>query len=422
MKNTQNSAKSAVSRRNVLKAIAASGAALTLPSMAASGANQCHDYAKVIKFNGLHQAGVITKEQKDASFIAFDVTTESLDELEQCFKILTDRIAYLTQAHAITPNTNDKLPPRESGILGSYLKPDALTITVALGDSLFDSRFGLSTFKPKHLVEMKSFPNDQLEQDWCGGDITLQICANSPESVIYALRDIIRHTNPYLVPVWKMDGFLPSRNIDNQSTPINLFGFKDGTGNAPSDNTQLMDDIVWVTDDDKDQPWCVGGSYQAIRLIRFNLEFWDRTPLEDQENDFGRHKVSGAPIGMKNEQDSPEFAKDPHGDRILFDSHMRRAEPRNPHRHTAELRRRSYSYSLGVSNTGALDMGLIFVCYQQNLKTGFIDTQKRLNGEPLERYVKPFGGGYYFVLPGLDNKQTYLASQLFALAKHKPLG
>ncbi|WP_025819313.1 iron uptake transporter deferrochelatase/peroxidase subunit [Shewanella marina] len=417
MKNTQNLATAVVSRRNVLKAIAAGSAALTLPSMAASAPKTCHDYAKVIKFNDLHQAGVITKEQKDASFIAFDVTTESLDELEQCFKILTDRIAYLTQAHAITPNTNDKLPPRESGILGSYLKPDALTITVALGESLFDSRFGFSAFKPKRLVEMKSFPNDRLEQDWCGGDITLQICANSPESVIYALRDIIRHTSAYLIPVWKMDGFLPSRNIDNQSTPINLFGFKDGTGNAPAESSQLMDDIVWVTDDDKDHAWCVGGSYQAIRLIRFNLEFWDRTPLEDQENDFGRHKVSGAPIGMKHEQDSPEFDKDPHGDRILFDSHIRRAEPRNPHRYTAELRRRSYSYSLGVSSTGALDMGLIFVCYQQNLKTGFIDTQKRLNGEPLERYVKPFGGGYYFVLPGLDGKQTYFGHQLIELAK-----
>ncbi|WP_218838437.1 hypothetical protein, partial [Snodgrassella alvi] len=25
---------------------------------------------------------------------------------------------------------------------------------------------------------------------------------------------------------------------------------------------------------------------------------------------------------------------------------------------------------------------------------GFIDTQNRLNGEPMERYIKPFGGGF----------------------------
>ncbi|MGE9805735.1 deferrochelatase/peroxidase EfeB, partial [Escherichia coli] len=84
--------------------------------------------------------------------------------------------------------------------------------------------------------------------------------------------------------------------------------------------------------------WCLGGSYQAVRLIRFALEFWDRTPLEDQENNFGRHRATGAPIGMKQEMDSPEFEQDPHGDRILFDSHMRRAEPRTPERYSAKLR------------------------------------------------------------------------------------
>ena len=30
------------------------------------------------------------------------------------------------------------------------------------------------------------------------------------------------------------------------------------------------------------------------------------TPLEDQENNFGRHRATGAPIGMKQEMDSPE--------------------------------------------------------------------------------------------------------------------
>nr|WP_305846096.1 Dyp-type peroxidase [Photobacterium kishitanii] len=155
------------------------------------------------------------------------------------------------------------------------------------------------------------------------------------------------------------------------------------------------------------------GSYQAVRLIRFNLEFWDRTPLEDQENDFGRHKITGAPLGMKHEHDYPEYEKDPHGDRILFNSHMRRAEPRNPERYTAKLRRRSYSYSLGVNESGMLDMGLIFISYQKNLKTGFINTQKRLNGEPLERYIKPFGGGYYFVLPSVINDGEYLGEVLF---------
>ncbi|MEC6882155.1 iron uptake transporter deferrochelatase/peroxidase subunit [Photobacterium piscicola] len=402
-----------LSRRNALKTLAIGSAVLTVPTIAAQEREAESHYKQQIDFHGLHQAGVITKEQKNVSFISFNVTAMTLAELKMLFKVLTARIAYLTQSENSPVNKIDKMPPLESGMLGGHLDPDSLTITVSLGASLFDSRFGLTQLKPRHLVAMKSFPNDQLDPHWCGGDIGLQICANSPESVIYALRDILQYTSMYIVPRWKMDGFLPSRDIDNKTTPINLFGFKDGTGNAPADNTDLMDELVWVTDKDKEPNWCVGGSYQAVRLIRFNLEFWDRTPLEDQENDFGRHKITGAPIGMQYEHDSPKYETDPHGDRILFNSHMRRAEPRNPERYTAKLRRRSYSYSLGINTFGMLDMGLIFMSYQKNLQSGFIDTQKRLNGEPLERYIKPFGGSYYFVLPGVK-RDEYLGQPLFS--------
>ncbi|HEC8323590.1 TPA: deferrochelatase/peroxidase EfeB [Providencia rettgeri] len=408
-----------MSRRNALKMLAVSSAVLAAPTLKAQGkiANCQLTYDKTINYIGLHQAGVLTPEPKNASFIAFNITANSVEELQAMFTLLTQRIAYLTQPQKESLINNDKMPPAESGILGTQQQPDSLTITVALGNSLFDNRFGLNKIKPKHLSEMTSFPNDRLEQKWCGGDILLQICANSQESVIYALRDILRHISPYSFPLWKIDGFLPARDIDNHSTPINLFGFKDGTGNAPADDNSLMNELIWITKGSQEPSWCDGGTYQAVRLIRFNLEFWDRTPLEDQENDFGRHKDSGAPIGMKNEHDDPEFEKDPHGDRILFDSHMRRAEPRNPERYTAKLRRRSYSYSLGLTETGTLDMGLVFVSFQQNLKTGFIDTQKRLNGEPLERYIKPFGGGYYFVLPGVKSAQDTLAEKMFTALK-----
>ncbi|XPE46864.1 hypothetical protein ACNKHO_06590 [Shigella flexneri] len=60
---------------------------------------------------------------------------------------------------------------------------------------------------------------------------------------------------------------------------------------------------------------------------------------------------------------------------------------------------RGYSYS-GVTNSGQLDMGLLFVCYQHDLEKGFLTVQKRLNGEALEEYIKPIGGGYFFALPG----------------------
>ncbi len=75
------------------------------------------------------------------------------------------------------------------------------------------------------------------------------------------------------------------------------------------------------------------------------------------------------------------------------------------------MMRRGYSYSLGVTNAGQLDMGLLFVCYQHDLEKGFLTVQKRLNGEALEEYVKPIGGGY-FVLPGVVDEKHYLGESL----------
>lgn len=74
--------------------------------------------------------------------------------------------------------------------------------------------------------------------------------------------------------------------------------------------------------------------------------------------------------------------------------------------------RRSYNYSRGVDNAGQLDMGLIFTCFQADLAAGFLTVQSRLDGEPLEEYIKPFGGGYFFVLPGVREPGDWLGRTL----------
>ena len=49
---------------------------------------------------------------------------------------------------------------------------------------------------------------------------------------------------------------------------------------------------------------------------------------------------------------------------------------------------------------------------QADLQAGFLAVQARLNGEPLEEYIKPVGGGYFFVMPGVESEDGYLGQKL----------
>ncbi|MBV4365196.1 iron uptake transporter deferrochelatase/peroxidase subunit [Erwinia phyllosphaerae] len=365
-------------------------------------------------FFGPHQAGIVTPQQAAMMLVAFDVLAADKADLERLFRLLTDRIAFLTRGGKAPLVTNPRLPPMDSGILGETIYPDNLTITVSVGNALFDERYGLQALKPRRLQPMTRFPNDALDASLCHGDLLLQICANTNDTVIHALRDIIKHTPDLLSVRWRREGFISDHAARSQGkeTPINLLGFKDGTANPNTADGSLMDKILWVTTKQDEPGWAVGGSYQAVRIIQFHVEFWDRTPLREQENIFGRVKHSGAPLGMLNEHDVPDYASDPQGTITPLDAHIRLANPRTPQTQENLMLRRGYSYSLGVSNSGQLEMGLLFVCYQHDLQKGFLAVQKRLNGEALEEYIKPVGGGYFFALPGVVDDKHYLGQAL----------
>ncbi|MEW7311510.1 iron uptake transporter deferrochelatase/peroxidase subunit [Buttiauxella gaviniae] len=365
-------------------------------------------------FYGVHQAGVLTPQQASMMLVAFDVLASDKTDLERLFKLLTARFDFLTTGGPAPDTPNPRMPPMDSGILGAQIYPDNLTITLSAGTSLFDERFGLQGQKPKKLQKMERFANDSLDASLCHGDLLLQICANTADTVIHALRDIIKHTPDLLSVRWKREGFISNHAARSRGkeTPINLLGFKDGTANPNSEDKPLMDNIVWVTPDQQEPAWAVSGSYQAVRIIQFHVESWDRTPLKEQQTIFGRDKHSGAPLGMKNEHDEPDYAADPNGNVIALDAHIRLANPRTKETQSNLMMRRGYSYSLGVSKSGQLDMGLLFVCFQHDLEKGFLAVQQRLNGEALEEYVKPIGGGYFFVMPGVKDREHYLGQGL----------
>lgn len=371
-------------------------------------------------WQGQHQAGIATPRPLAGMVASFHVLAADRAELERLFRGLTERIAFLTQGGQ-PPVLNPRLPPADSGILGPVIRPDALTMTVALGASLFDERYGLAGVKPRQLQRMARHPNDALNAELCHGDLALQICANTPDTVIHALRDIIKNMPDLLVLAWKQEGSVASTTPDpghtEPASARNFLGFRDGSANPASPDQAEMNRVVWVQPDQGEPGWAQGGSYMAVRIIRNFVERWDRTPLREQEAIIGRQRDTGAPLGSgadASEFDSPDYARDPEGQTVPLDAHIRLANPAS-RTHAGKqnlMLRRGYNYSNGVTRSGQLDMGLLFICFQSDLEQGFLAVQRRLDGEPLEEYIKPVGGGFFFVLPGVTQPDGWLGSGL----------
>ncbi|MCD9030170.1 deferrochelatase/peroxidase EfeB [Luteimonas sp. Y-2-2-4F] len=413
-----------ISRRQLLRGGVALGAAATLGGLAGCARGDADgdpatrtagDDGTMQRqpFRGPHQAGIVTSTQAAAVVAAFDVLGRDRERLRELLRRLTGRIAFLAEGGPV-PRLDPRLPPAGSGLLGPQVFPDNLTVTVGVGASLFDARFGLAALKPRQLVEMPAFPNDALDAARCDGDLLLQICSNTAETNLHALRDIVRHLSGFVSLRWTQDGFLPPHTVQKlgRDSIINLMGFKDGTANPDAADAGLMARLVWVQPEQGEPAWATGGSYQVVRIIRNFVEFWDRTPLREQERIMGRHKDTGAPLGMRREHDVPDYAADPDGALTPLDAHIRLANPRTPG--TRQILRRAFNYSNGMTRAGQLDMGLLFVCYQSDLAQGFVAAQTRLDGEPLEEYVKPVGGGYWFALPGVRDADGHLGEGLFA--------
>ncbi|KUH97196.1 Dyp-type peroxidase [Mycobacterium sp. IS-3022] len=373
--------------------------------------------AAFVPFDGPHQTGITALPIPEQGLVAsFNVQSKDRDSLKRALQDLTEEIRALMAGKPPEPR-DPAYPPVDSGILGEQPPADNLAIVVGVGASLFDERFGLADRKPKELVTMPFIANDRLDPKLSHGDLSIIIEAGHSDTVIFALRQLMRRTRSDLVLRWMVDGYargIGAGQASEAATPRNLLGFKDGTANLDVHDDAIMDRHVWVGPQDGEPEWAVGGSYQAIRIIRMFVEFWDRTQLVEQEALIGRSKVSGAPLGLTGEFTDPDYPEDPEGKRIPLTAHIRLANPRTPATDENLILRRGFNYSRGFDGAGRLDQGLAFIAYQRSLEKGFLTVAKRLKGEPLEEYIMPVGGGFFFILPGVTGPDRFLGDQLLS--------
>lgn len=397
-------------RRSFLRAVAAGASVAGLTTGSARADSSSAGESGPVPFHGKHQAGILQPPAEASVVAAFDVTAADRQELTDLLRSITDRARFLT-AGGSPAAVGITAPPADSGVLGPTVSGDGLTVTVGVGASLFDQRYGLASVKPAKLTTMRTFPDDDLDPEQCHGDLCLILAAAHTDTVLHALRDVARATRGGMQVRWKINGFTsPARP---SGTPRNLMGFKDGIANPDVNRASELNSLVW-TNQRTEPRWTSGGSYLVVRLIRMLVEFWDRVSISEQENMFGRRKDTGAPLDGARETDEPNYPQDPVGTVIPLTSHIRLANPRTPDTVNSRILRRSYNYDRGIDSNGNLDMGLVFTCYQQDIARQFEAVQTRLAGEPLVDYISPFGGGYFLALPGVTSAEGYLGQSMLA--------
>jgi deferrochelatase/peroxidase EfeB len=374
-------------------------------------------------FRGDHQAGIVTPAQDRLHFAAFDVTTKSRAQLVALLKAWTaaaDRMTRGLPAGEIGPVEGAaNLPPDDTGeAIG--LDASGLTITFGFGPGLFRDaegrdRFGLADRQPEALRDLPHFPGDNLDAARSGGDLCVQACADDPQVAVHAIRNLARIGFGTVAVRWSQLGFgRTSTTSTSQSTPRNLFGFKDGTANVKAEEAAALDEHIWVGDgDDARAGWLAGGSYLVARRINMTIEVWDRQPLGDQESFVGRTKDSGAPLSGGGEFTEPDFTMPgSEGPVIPRDSHVRVVHP--DQNDGVRMLRRGYNFVDGTDALGGLNAGLFFLAYVRDPRTHFIPVQLRMaKVDALMEYLKVTGSALFAVPPGAQPGE-HVGQSLFA--------
>lgn len=411
--------KRGITRRGVLAGAAAVGIGAGLDRLLVGGDGRAETAVPVssqepLLFYGTHQAGIATPAPTFLSFAAFDLTSSSADGLRGLLQKWTSAAASLTRGKPYRPDaTAPNLPPSDTGeAIG--LGPRRLTLTFGFGPSLFArGKPGVRSRRPAALSELPPFEGDSLDPQRSGGDLCLQACAEDPQVAFHAIHVLTRIAAGTASLRWLQEGFgRTSSTSRSQPTARNLMGFKDGTNNIRGEDTEAMDEQVWVQPGDG-STWMEGGTYLVARRIKMLLDVWDETSLEGQERAIGREKVSGAPLGAAEEHDPVDLDAREAGQPVIpADAHIRLSSPEA--NGGARILRRGYSFSEPLEpGSGQIDAGLFFISFQRDPEQ-FVSIQRQLAAsDALSRHILHVGSAVFACPPG-TRRGGFIGEGLFA--------
>jgi dye decolorizing peroxidase len=390
--------------------LAAGAAAATLAEGASSPVTSSPGMVSVadtgdeqLAFYGAHQPGMDTPAQSHGFLAAFDLKTAATVAQVKTLMRQWTQITATTMAGHPLPSGDDAMAYGRG--------PSALTVTVGIGAGLM-TKLGLGHQIPAALTPLPAFPDDALDPAAGDGDLCVLVAANDGLVAAHALRALQRAATACCTQRWQVSGFADAAGSmpSPASTPRNLMGQLDGTGN-PARGTAGFGTTVYVPEN-ASPSWMRGGSYLVYRKIRMLLRDWDTLDRAAQEAVIGRDKLTGAPLSGGTEFTAPDYAKFTATGSLAIPpgAHIRQAAAVN--NNGATILRRAFNYYNGQLPDGAPDAGLIFLAFQADPATGFTIIQQRLSGaDTLSTFISHEASALFAILPGCE-QGDYLGREL----------
>lgn len=351
---------------------------------------------QTVACHGVHQAGISTPPQGFLVLTAYDLVDGiARIDVQRLLKLWSEDIEFLTAGYATYTDTEPEL---------SHL-PASLTITVGFGPSMF-TKLGLEDKKPAWLQQLPPYQIDDLDPQWCEGDLVVQVCSDDPITTAHAARLLAKEAAAYATPRWTQHG---SRNAPGVTMPgatmRNHFGQLDGTRNPKADEEP---NLIFTAGG---PPWLDGGSTMVVRRIHMNLDSWDELDIPARDVVLGRRQDTGAPLTGKEEFDEPDLeAKNTLGFPVIDTAaHIRRARTDDG---SQRIYRRPYNYVDNPRPGQISNVGLVFIAFQADLEHQYLPLQQQLADlDLLNQWTTPVGSAVFAIPRGFQPGE-YLGQDL----------